>query len=346
MITTIIENLPYILLAILAFSILVIWHELGHFTLAKLNGIKVEEFSLGMGKKLFGIKGKETEYNVRMLPIGGYVKMLGEEGECDDKRAFTSKSPLRRLSVVAAGPINNLILAIVLFAISISILGTLTPKISKIEEGSPAQKAGIQAGYTIKEANETQIGNWTDFITFMAMNNGEAINVKLEKDGDIKEATIKPKLVEEENMKRYIIGVFPTEVKPSFGQSIKYGLNETESVIKQTFMFFGRAFKGQVKKEEVGGPLTIFKVSGKFAKMGIPNLIFFMALISVQLGIFNIMPFPALDGGWIFLLLIQIITGKKLDDDKVGMVNYIGFMILMALMVLVTVKDILYPLNI
>jgi regulator of sigma E protease len=336
----------YIIYAILAFSLLIVWHELGHFTLAKLNGIKVEEFSLGMGPKLFGIKGKETEYIIKALPIGGYVKMLGENEDSSDKRAFVNKSAKQKLSVVAAGPINNLILAVILFAISISIMGNYIPTISKVVKDSPAMEAGILVGDEIKRAGGEKVTSWTDFLVVMSKNEGESLEIEVLRDGEIKDVTVKPEIAEGEKVERYIIGIAPTAIKPNFIQSIGHGLKETGSTMKQTLGFFGTLFKGKAKMSQVGGPLTIITVTGKVAKAGVPNLILFTAFLSVQLGIFNIIPFPALDGGWIFMLLFEIITGKKLNDDVVGKINYVGFMILMALMVLVTIKDILYPVSI
>lgn len=335
----------YIIYAILAFSILIFWHELGHFIFAKLNGVKVEEFSLGMGPKLFGVKGKETEYVIKALPIGGYVKMLGEEGECVDERAFSNKSPKQKLSIVAAGPIFNIILAVILFSILISIRGNLVPIVSKIEANSPAMHAGITVGDEIKKVNNDKIGTWNDFLAIMAQNKGETLDIELVREEETKNIAVTPELTKQNDRDTYIIGVWPTAVKPGIMESVGYGVKETGSFVKQTFGFFGTLFKGKAKLAEVGGPVTIIKVSGKMAKAGLINLIFFTAFLSVQLGIFNIIPFPALDGGWIFMLLFEIITGKKLDDDKVGTINYIGFMILMGLMVLVTLKDILYPIK-
>ncbi|MCM1991112.1 RIP metalloprotease RseP [Oceanirhabdus seepicola] len=339
----IVKNIPFIIMGLLAFSVLVIWHELGHFILAKLNGVKVEEFSIGMGKRIFGVKGKETEYNVRMLPIGGYVKMLGEEGECEDKRAFANKANWRRLTIVAAGPIFNFILAILLFGMVYSFRGTPVPNVGEVLKDGAAIKTGIKEGDKILKANDKKIDTWTDFMTIMSENKGEAVDLKVDRDGEIMEFNIVPTEVEEDGRKSFEVGIVAEVIKPSFGKSLNLGLMEVNSNIKQTFGFFGKAFKGKASKDDVGGPVTILKVTGKFAKAGILPLIYFMAIVSVQLAIFNILPFPALDGGWILILILQMITGKKFNEDVVGKINYIGFIALLALMVLVTIKDVLYP---
>lgn len=331
-------------MAIIAFGVLIIIHELGHFTLAKLNGVKVEEFAIGMGPKLFGIKGKETTYSVKILPIGGYVKMLGDEGESTDPRAFNNKKPIQKLSIVIAGPIMNFILGIALFAIIAGARGYLSPEVSKVVPNQPAAVMGIKAGDVITKANGSKMSTWEDFVTEVYMSNGNAIDITYERGGETKTVKVTP--VKDAKESRYIVGIYPTTVEnPTVTQSISYGFIETKSLVKQTSSFFKTLFKGKASMNDVGGPLTIIKVSGAAAKAGLLSLVAFAAYISIQLGIFNVIPFPALDGGYILLFLFEIVTGKKVDENKVGVVNYVGFAILMTLMVLVTIKDILHPIK-
>lgn len=331
-------------MAIIAFGILIIIHELGHFALAKLNGVKVEEFAIGMGPKLFGIKGKETMYSIKILPIGGYVKMLGDEGESSDPRAFNNKSPLRKLSIVIAGPIMNFILGIILFGMIAGMRGYLSPVVDKVVANQPAAVMGIKAGDKIIKANNSKISTWEDFVTEVYMANGKPLDITYSRNNQINNVKVVPVKDPKEN--RYVVGIYPTAVeKPTVSQSVSYGFIETKSLIKQTFSFFKTIFKGKASVNDVGGPLTIIKISGAAAKAGVLSLAAFGAYISIQLGIFNIIPFPALDGGYILLFLFEIITGKKVDDNKVGIINYVGFAVLMTLMVLVTIKDILYPIK-
>ena len=334
----------YIIYAILAFSILIIFHELGHFTMAKLNNVKVEEFSLGMGPKLFSIKGKETQYMIKAFPIGGYVKMLGDEGASTDPRAFNNKSPLRKLSIVIAGPIMNLILGILLFAIISSYKGYLSPVIDKLVPGQPAEVVGLIPGDKIMKVNNSKVSTWEDFVTSIYTSNGNALNVTFSRNNEVKTLKVTP--VKDVQLNRFVVGIYPTQItKPSLVQSAKYGFIETYSLTKQTVGFLKTLITGKASMNDFGGPVTIIKVSGAAAKAGIMTLMAFAAYISVQLAIFNIIPFPALDGGFILLYLFEIISGKKVDDNKVGVINYFGFAVLMALMVLVTIKDILYPIN-
>jgi regulator of sigma E protease len=341
--TSIIVNAPYIIMAILAFSLLVIIHELGHFTMCKLNGVKVYEFSLGMGPKLFGIKGKETEYLIKAFPIGGYVKMEGEESASNDPRAFNNKTPWQKLSIVSAGAIMNLILAVVLFAMVGASEGYILPIVGDVIPNSPGMHAGLKVGDEITKINKVPIDKWEEALTEFSNNKGNTMNIEILRDSKVKEISLTPLKDVKEN--RYMIGIAGLRKKMNFGQTVSYGFTQTISSSKQIFSFFGSLFRGKVSANEVGGPISIIRMSGKAAQAGLTNLMFLTAFISVQLGILNIVPFPALDGGWIFILLYEIISGKKLDENKVGTVNYIGFIFLMALMALVVIKDIVSPLK-
>lgn len=338
-------NIIYILGALFAFSLLVIVHEFGHFIMAKLNGVKVEEFSIGMGPKLLGIRKGETDYSIKLLPIGGYVKMLGEDGEeTSDERAFQNKSSLRKLSIVSAGPIMNIILAVVLYSIIAGSRGFLVPVVDNVVPGNPADLAGIKKGDKIVQVNDKVINTWEDFVTQVYNANGSNISVIYKRGEETKSSTITPVKDTKEN--RFVVGVYPTLVEnPSINESIKYGFVETISLVKQTFGFFKTLFTGRASVSDFGGPVTIMRVSGEAAKAGFLSLLSFASYLSVQLAIFNIIPFPALDGGWIILFLIEFITRKKIDSKKIGVLNYIGFIVLITLMIIVTIKDILYPLK-
>jgi len=333
-----------IIFVIMSFSILVIIHELGHFCMAKFNDVKVLEFAIGMGPKIFSIDGKETTYSLRAVPIGGYVRMLGEEGETSDIRAFSNKSPLRRLSIVVAGPIMNFILAIVLFSIVSSLKGYLIPIVSKVVPESPAMVSGIKPGDKIISVNNSKIKTWEDFVTQVNISKGNTLNILLERDKEKKSLVITPKKDEKDGT--YKVGVYSTFVEnPTVYQSVAYGLDETGSTIKQTLLSLGMIFRGEASKNDIGGPVTIMRVTWEVSKAGLINLIAFSAFISIQLGIFNLLPFPALDGFWIFVSLYQIITRKEVDKNKIGIINTIGFALLLLLMVLVTIKDVLYPIK-
>jgi regulator of sigma E protease len=248
---------------------------------------------------------------------------------------------------VSAGAIMNLILAVVLFAIVGAAEGYILPIVGEILPNSPSMKAGMQVGDKITKVNKVSIDRWDEFLNEMYSNKGESLNIEVVRNSKVQEISLKPVKDKKEN--RYKVGIglgsSPVEKKLNVGEAVIYGFDQTISTAKQTFGFFGSLFKGKVSASDVGGPISIIRISGKAAQAGFTKLMFFTALLSVQLGIFNIIPFPALDGGWIFILLFEIISGKKLDENKVATVNYIGFMFLMALMVVVVLKDIISPIK-
>lgn len=335
----------YIIMAILAFGVLIIVHELGHFTLAKLNGVKVEEFSIGMGPRIFSKQGKETRYSLSLFPIGGYVKMMGEEESVEDERSFSAKSPLRRISIIIAGVFMNYVLAIIIFTTITYNFGYRPNIAGEIESKSPAYGAGLMKGDKILEIGNSKVFSFDDIITDIGISKGETINFLIDRDGEKKSIAITPKINDEG---QYKIGMgFPDKIEnPSIGTSFKEGLKQTVSLVSQTFKGLKMIFTGKANlKTDVGGPLTIIKISAATAQSGIWNLIYFVGFLSVNLAVFNLLPFPALDGGWCVILLIELITRRKVPDKIVGVLNYIGFAALIALMIMVTVKDILFPVN-
>ena len=337
----------YIIYALLGFSLLIIVHELGHFTLAKLNGIKVEEFSIGMGPKIFSTQGKETKYSIGLFPIGGYVKMMGEEEEVKDERSFSSKSPLRRISVIIAGAAMNFLLAIVIFTIFLNKFGYTLPEVNSLVEGLPAMEAGLQEGDKFLEVDGSKVISSDDIIIGINLAKGNPVNFLIERNGEKKEITITPKLIEENGVESYKIGFGFNVVKdPSIMQSFKQSFKETASVISQTYKGLKMMVTGKVNfKTDVGGPVSIIRMSSEAAKNGLWNLMYFIAYISINLAVFNMLPFPALDGGWTVILLIELITRRKVPEKIVGAMNYVGIMLLFGLMILVTIKDILFPIQ-
>ncbi|OOM13703.1 M50 family metallopeptidase [Clostridium saccharobutylicum] len=335
----------YIILAILAFGVLIFVHELGHFTLAKLNGVKVDKFSIGMGPSIFSFKGKETIYSIGLLPIGGYVSMMGEEEAVDDVRSFSAKSPLRRISIIIAGVVMNYILAICIFTATTYHSGSITNTFaSGINEGSPAYQSGILKGDKFLEVNDLKVFTYDDIYAGVALSYGNPINVIVDRDGQKKEITVTP---EKNDKNQLLIGVsFSNIQNPNLAQSFKQSFKQTASLVSQTFKGLKMIFTGKANlKTDVGGPVTIIKMSTKTAEAGIWPLLYFTAFLSVNLAVFNLLPFPALDGGWCVILLIELIARRKVPDKIVGVLNYFGFAILIGLMILVTLKDLIYPIN-
>ncbi|MCX7695621.1 MAG: RIP metalloprotease RseP [Caloramator sp.] len=328
-----------LLATIFVFGLLITSHELGHFVTAKLSGIKVLEFAIGMGPKILGFKKGETNYSLRLFPIGGYVKMLGEEGDSNDPRAFCNQSPWIRLIVIVAGAFMNFVIAIILFAIIALNAGVVRPIISEVEEGLPAYNAGIKVNDRIIEVNSKKVRTWEDFILEISENKDKPIDLTIKRDEEIKKITVTP--VYSKDRGKYIIGIVPTLQKAGILTSIEEGFNKTIFTVKQMGLFLGRALRGNISSEDVGGPVAIIKMSGEAAKYGILSLLSFAALLSINLGVLNLIPFPALDGGWVIILLFEGITRKKIDENKIGIVNLIGFTILILFAIFITYKDIL-----
>lgn len=193
----------YIIMAILGFSLLIIVHELGHFIMAKVNGIKVEEFSIGMGPEIFSKKGKETQYSLRLFPIGGYVKMLGEEEVSDDERSFSSKSPLRRITVILAGVTMNIIFAIVAFSIIISNRGYTEARISKLEPNTPAIESGLQVGDKILAIDGSRVFTTTDVSMGIQLSKGKTVDLLVNRNGKKENIKVTPRLVDKDGTQMY-----------------------------------------------------------------------------------------------------------------------------------------------
>ncbi|MEF9951233.1 MAG: RIP metalloprotease RseP [Clostridium sp.] len=324
--------------AILVFGILIATHELGHFLTAKLSGVKVLEFAIGMGPKIFSFRKKETDYTLRLLPIGGYVKMLGEEEGSDDPRAFCNQNPWKRLLIIVAGAAFNIVTAIVLFSVVFFNQGTVKPTIQKVEMSSPAYEAGIRENDKIIQINDKKIKTWNEVVAVISENEGKPLNLVVNRQGGNKEISVTPKYNEEQ--KRYLIGIVPTLEKGNLIDSIKDGTVETFSSIKQMIGFLGTLVQGEASMDSFGGPVAIVDLSGKAAEAGIWTFLSFMAFLSINLGVLNLIPFPALDGGWVIILLVEALTGKKIDQNKIGILNIVGFALLMTFIVFVTYNDI------
>jgi regulator of sigma E protease len=314
------------------------FHEFGHFAVAKLVGIKVNEFSIGMGPKIFQKEKGETKYSIRALPIGGYVSMEGEDENSNDPRSFNKVPALSRIAVVAAGAIMNFVLAVIVFSIVSFNIVMPTTTISEIQKNSPAEKVGIKSGDTILTINDKETKNW-DSLTNEISKSGskKEIKVTVLRGEEKKDYLVKPEINEEN---KAIIGIIP-ESKRTFVSSIKGGFQKTGLVLKVMFDFVKMVFRGKVSTKDLSGPVGVIYTIGEAAKYGVVNLLYLMGFISVNLGFFNLLPLPALDGSRIVFLLIEIIRGKPINPEKEGFIHLVGFVLLIALMLMVTYSDII-----
>lgn len=335
-------------IAIIIFSIIILFHELGHFLLAKKNGIRVNEFCLGLGPTLFGITKGETKYSIKLLPFGGACMMEGEDEDSQDARSFQKKSVWARISVVAAGPIFNFIMAFVFALILISCIGYDKPVIYDVMEGYPAQEAGMQAGDTIISMNGKRMHFYREVSLYSYFHPGKTIDIVYERDNERYETTLIPVYEEEEG--RYLIGFYGSGLreKGNILDSLKYSVYELKYWISTTIDSLRMLISGRVSVNEVSGPVGIVKTIGdtydesksEGGYMVFLNMLNIAILLSANLGVMNLLPLPALDGGRLVFLIIEAIRRKRIDPNKEGMVHFVGLVLLMLLMVFVMINDI------
>lgn len=336
-----------IILAILLFSVIVIFHELGHFILAKKNGICVEEFAIGIGPTLFGIQRGETKYSIKCLPFGGCCMMLGEDGENDDPRAFGSKSALARFSVIFAGPFFNFILAFFMAMFVIGIGGAAPAKIGVIDADSGAYEAGLREGDQILRLNGSRIYNFKEISLYNFMHNDDSpVEVTYKRDGKTDTVTVNRKKGEDG---RYELGIKAAwDKSPGVIGTIKYSLLEVRYQIKSTFLSLKYLFSGKASLNDMSGPVGIVNMIGDTYENSITygiktaaiSLLNFAILLSANLGVMNLLPIPALDGGRLVFIIVEMIRRKKISPDKEGMVHFAGLVVLMAFMIFVMANDI------
>lgn len=338
---------------IIIFSIIVFGHEFGHFLLAKINGIKVNEFYIGMGPKLLKFQKGETEYSLRLLPIGGACVFEGEDGLASAEGdavegSFQDASVWARISTVIAGPFFNFILAFLFSVVIAGYAGADLPVIQDVIEGSSAEEAGIQTGdlitrfgSTIKLSSEIQLE--------MALNrDGEPVEVEYIRDGQKYTTVLTPKYDEAEG--RYLVGFYGySEIVPAEGFDLfKYGWYHMRYCVKNAVMSVQALVQGKLTTDDVAGPVGMAQMVDEVKEAAAPggpllvfmNMVNIAMLLSVSLGVMNLLPLPALDGGRLVFMIIEVIRGKPISPEKEGMVHFIGFVALMILMVFIMFNDI------
>jgi regulator of sigma E protease len=336
---------------ILILGAIVAVHEFGHFIFAKLSNIYVYEFSIGMGKKIFGKKrkGGETEFCLRMVPLGGYVMIAGEDVEDDKipkKRQMCNKGFLPRFLVLFAGAFFNFIFAFIILFVSALIYGAVStkPYIGEVSPEYPAYTAGIEKGDLVISLNDKKINNWDQGLIMLQTTNGEAVVFEVEKsDGRVVEYTVEPKKVtDEDGNESYKFGIATlSEKEYGFVASIKYAVNKTVSLFGSMWDTLKYLFTGKVGVDQLSGPVGIYSVVDSQAEQGLEAVLYLVAYLSINVGIINLLPFPAFDGGRILFLLIEKIFRKPVSKKVENIIHSIGFMLIIGLLIFVTFNDIL-----
>ena len=327
-----------IIYAILIFCVLIFVHELGHFVLAKACGIKVNQFAIGMGPAFFKKQRGETLYALRLFPIGGFCAMEGEDEDSDDPRAFNRQPAWQRALVLAAGSFMNLLTCVILLIIIAFWAGQPTTTIDSVMDDSPAQRAGIHAGDRILAIDGQKTEKWDDVTGIISDNKNEEIELTVDRDGN--EQTIGTRLEYDEEQKRYMIGITPA-MERDLGSSFAAGIRNTGRMTVMMYDVLRQLITGDVSVKELSGPVGIVYAVNETAKSGAMYVIYLAALLSLNLAIINMLPFPALDGGRLLFLLIRKITGKRVSDEMESRIHFIGIMLLMLLMVYVTFNDVI-----
>ncbi|MDJ0985092.1 MAG: RIP metalloprotease RseP [Desulfobacterales bacterium] len=341
---------------IIVLGVLIFFHEFGHFLIARLFGVGVEKFSLGFGPRLIGKTIGRTDYRISAIPLGGYVKMIGEEPDAevspeDMAISFTHKHVLKRMCIVAAGPIFNILLAVIIFFAMFWISGAmiLKPSVGEVRDGSPALSAGLKAGDLITAIDGAVVSNWEDMTELIGASNGKTLEIAVQRGNSNTVVRVTPELVAAKNLfgediQRFIIGIsaagdFDTRELNLF-QALAESLKQTYTIVELMVIILGKLFTGDISADTIGGPIMIAKMAGDQAKAGISNLISFIALISVNLAIINLVPIPILDGGHLLFFFIELIKGRPVNLKIREVAQQIGLFIILLLVILVFYNDI------
>ena len=346
---TIIINL---LLFVLILGFIVLVHEFGHFFWAKMFGVYVYEFALGMGPKLFSKKYKETEYSIRAIPIGGFCALAGEDVDDDDlkkvpkNRRLQAKSPWQRFLIMFFGAGNNFISAfLILFLIALIWGGTtMDPVITKVDKNSAAQIGGLEAKDKILKLNDKKIISSDDVSIYLAVSDPKkATKFEVEKkSGSVETYNIKPKKVEVKGKSAYVYGITMEQKKThGFVASLSYMVNKGASLCRQMWITVKYLFTGHIKLNQLSGPVGIYSIVGQQKEAGLANLLFLVAFLSINVGFINLLPLPAFDGGHIVFIIIEMIIGKPVPPEMEAKIHTIGLILLLLLMVVVTINDII-----
>ncbi|HEC24449.1 MAG TPA: RIP metalloprotease RseP [bacterium] len=342
---------------IIVISVIVLIHEFGHFIVAKKLGVKVEKFSLGFGPKIFSKKVGETEYIISSLPLGGYVKLMGEDpseelSPEDAKRSYSKLSPYRKFLIIFAGPFFNFLLAAIIFTIIfMSGRPVLKPVIGGVMKGYPSIKAGLKKGDIVTSVNGIKVKTWGSLSKYIEKFGEHTLTLGIKENNINSEIRLKPKSIYGLNVygqktKRYIIGIRPSSkavfykydgILKSFYSSVK----EIWFIIYITVVSLFYLIIGKLPASDLGGPIMIAQLSGRAAGLGVSDFFYFIAFISVSIGLVNLFPIPALDGGHLLFSTIEMIKKSPLSVKFQETAAKVGFALLILLLLFVSYNDII-----
>ncbi len=342
---------------VIVLGVLIFFHELGHFLCAKAFGVGVEKFSLGFGPKIVGKKIGRTEYCISAVPLGGFVKMVGEQPdeEIDPKDiplSFTHKQVGKRMAIVAAGPIFNFFLAVLIFFIVFGISGitALEPVVGKVSKDSPAYSAGLKKGDRIASIDGEKVEHWSEMAEVISRSRGAPLELVVRRAGEKVEISVSPEKQKVKNIfgeerDRFVIGITASgdtvTKRLGLGRAFKESLARTWLITKLTIVSVVKLIQGAISVKTLGGPIMIAQMAGEQVEQGAANLLFFIALVSINLGILNLLPIPVLDGGHLMFFSIEAVTGRPVSLRTREIAQQVGILLLMMLMVFVFYNDIM-----
>lgn len=339
-----------ILLFVLILGVIVFVHEFGHFILAKWNGVYVYEFALGMGPKIWGFKKGETEYNLRAIPIGGFCQLAGEDLDTDDDKKIPknmrlqNKKPWQRFLIMLFGPMNNFILAVILIFLIALIWGgsTMDPVIYKVEKNSAAYDVGLRSKDKVISINGNKIENSDDITLYLAVASTSKKNtIVVERNNKKYTYKVKPRKIKEDGKETYKYGIAMKQAKKKgFVNAIVFTYQKTKSIFKQMFVTLAYLFTGRIRLGQLSGPVGIYSIVGEQRSAGLASLIYLTAFLSINVGVINLLPIPAFDGGHILFIIIEKIKGSPVKPELENKIHSIFLILLLILMVVITFNDI------
>lgn len=341
--------------AIIGLGLLIVFHEFGHFLFAKLSGVGVLTFSVGFGPKLWKRRFGETEYALSAFPLGGYVKMVGEDpdeqvNQADIEKSFAHKSLAKRTAIVAAGPVFNLMLAVFLLMAVFGFHGVpvMSTQVSGVEKGSPAELAGIQKGDQIVAIDGIPVNGWEELSSRIKGSGGKELSFQVRRGEEVVQLTARPQQKEGrtifgETKEDWIIGISSqvTIEKGNPGAIIGRAFYQTYEYAKITLMAFYKMILGDVSPRNIGGPILIAQMAGQQAQEGLGSFLAFLAVLSINLGVLNLLPVPVLDGGHLLFFLVEAVIRKPVSVRYREMAQQVGICLLALLMVYAFYNDIL-----
>ncbi|MCX5976481.1 MAG: RIP metalloprotease RseP [Coprothermobacterota bacterium] len=331
-----------ILLAILVLGVLIFVHEMGHFLFAKRFRVPVEAFALGFGPAIFSFKRRETVYRLNVFPLGGYAKIVGMEGDEEDPRGFYAQSKSRRFLILAGGVLFNLVFAWVLILI-VSLFSPTAANdtvVGEILPGYPAQAAGLQTGDKILSINGNAVETWDQERSLIEQSSkdGNPLQLQLDRGGQLLTFSVTPTYPTAEN--RWMLGLGPRAVRLPAGEAFVQSFVQYWRLISLVFLSLGMLITGQASIADLTGPVGIVQVTAQFSQSGFLSLLWFTSFLSINLGVLNLLPIPAFDGGRIIFLLIEAITGRRVNRRVEEMIHTVGFFLIIGLFLYITFQDI------